>query len=160
MLTDFTTYAEIRAALGVSDEELSDVTLALPLYEEALRADLDDISLTLISTYTTVKAEVTPTDAQSRLLSAVHLFATYSVAKHLTAALPLFSPKSVEDGKARVERFNDPYKKTIESINSEYDRWQSRLEAAFIALGQSASARTPRVFLAVAGAASNPITGE
>lgn len=160
MLTDFTTYAEVRAALGVSDEEASDVTLALPMYEEALKADLDDISLSLITTYTTVKTEVTPTDAQKRFLASVHLFCTYSVAKHLTVTLPMFSPRSVEDGKARMERFNDPYLKTIERVEGEYGRWQSRLEAAFTTLGQSATARTARVFMAVAGATSNPITGE
>lgn len=160
MLIDFTTYSEIRAALGVSDEELADATLALPIYEEHLRADLEDISLSLIDTYNAVRAEAVPSAAQSRFLAAVHLFSTYSVAKHLTNALPLFSPRSVEDGKARMERFNDPYKGVIEKIESEYGRWQSRLEAAFIALGQSATARTARVFMSVAGAASNPITGE
>lgn len=160
MLTNFTTYAEVRAALGVSDEELADTALALPMYEKALRADFDDISLTLIDTFNTVNALSSPTSAQSRFLAAVHLFATYSVAKHLTSTLPMFSPRSVEDGKARMERFNDPYQKTIAAVESEYGRWQSRLEAAFTALGQSATTRAPRVFMSVAGAASNPITGE
>ena len=46
MLTEYTTYEEIRAVLGVADEELEDVVLAQPLFERQLILDLDDINST------------------------------------------------------------------------------------------------------------------
>ena len=43
-ITDYAAYDEIRAVLGVSDEELEDATLALPMYEKLLNMELLDIS--------------------------------------------------------------------------------------------------------------------
>ncbi len=55
-LTDYTSYDEIRAVLGVSDEELEDGTLALPLYLTMLLMEFDDIEPTLDVQYTDIKA--------------------------------------------------------------------------------------------------------
>lgn len=159
MLTLYTTYDDIRAALGVSDEELEDATLALRLYADHLDADLDDISYDLRSTFQTTLQKTVKTDIENRFLQATRMFAVYSVSKALTTSLPMFSPKSVEDGKARVDRFNDPYKKTITEVGAQYERWRNRLLLAYQELGQVGATKTTRSYMSVVTPSSDPITG-
>lgn len=56
MLTEYTTYEEIRAVLGVADEELEDAVLAQPLFERQLILDLDDINTGLVDQFKTISA--------------------------------------------------------------------------------------------------------
>lgn len=158
-ILDYTSYDEVRAALGVSDEELEDVTLALPMYEDRLMADLEDIGADLHALYLATKLVVGPTAEQTRFLRSARLFATYALAKVLTGTLPMFGLKSMEDGKARGERFADPYRETVRTINSDYDKWRARLQQAYSALGQPSSGVTSRPYLAVVSPGSDPITG-
>ena len=51
LLSDFCSYAEVRAALGVEEDELEDATLALPVYSNNLELELLDLSLTLVEQY-------------------------------------------------------------------------------------------------------------
>lgn len=159
MLTAYTTYHDIRAALGVSEEELDDGTLSLQLYEDHLLADLDEISINMRAVFSTVLQADPQSDLQKRFLSYVRLFATYSVAKTLTTTLPMFGPKSIEDGKARMQRFDSPYKDTIAAVGREYDKWKNRLQQAFQALGESGTTRTTRTYLSVVSPGSDPVTG-
>lgn len=158
VITDYTTYADIRAALGVSEDDIEDATLALSLYADYLQGELEDIDLTLTSVYATVKAEAAPSDAQKRFLATCRLFSTFAVAKQLTASLPLFAAKNVSDGKATVGRFDNPYKDVIASVNSQYDKMKSRLVAALFALGTTTKDVVPRVFFVPSVAGYNPIT--
>jgi hypothetical protein len=158
-LTDYTTYADVRAALGVSDEELEDATLALTTYEDALVSEFEDISLTLQSTLDATLAKVTPTEDEERFLRYARLFSAYTVAKLLTASLPMFGPKTITDGKAKIDRFNDPYRDTVKDVAAQYDKWRSRLSAAFTALGQSSSTPKVRTYMSVVSPASDPVTG-
>lgn len=158
-ILDYTSYDEVRAALGVTVSELSDDTLSLPLYEDNLLTDLDDIDDQLAATFATTQIEPVPTDAQTRFLRVTRLFATYSLAKALSTTLPMFGPKAVEDGKARMERFADPYKATIASIAAEWEKWRGRVQQAYIALGQSATTTVVRPYFSVVSPASDPITG-
>ena len=158
LVTDYTTYNEIRATLGVSDEDITDATLALTLYSDYLRGEHEDISLTLPSTYATVKALVTPDGAQTRFLAASRLFATFSVAKQLTAALPLFAAKQVTDGKAAVSRFDTSYKDVVKSVNEQYEKLRSRLVAALTALGTTTTDATAAVFFSTVAPSIDVIT--
>ena len=159
MLTTYTTYDDIRAALGVSTDELEDETLGLQLYEDALTADFDDISLELMTTFATVSAELNPTSNQTRFLKYARLFATYSVARTLLTSLPMFAPRSVEDGKARMERSDNPHRDTVKAVSGEYSKWRDRLEAAFLLLGQTTTVRTSRSYLSVVSPGADPVTG-
>lgn len=160
MLTPYTTAAEVRGVLGVSDEELTDDVLALQLYEDALLADLYDVSTAVVSQYQTVSAVSSPTEIQKRFLQCVRSFSTYSVGRALMTSAPLFSPKSIEDGKAKQSRFDNPFKDMTKRIDAEFARWQTRLEDALTALGQAASAPVARIYASAVAPASNPITGE
>ena len=159
MLTDYTAYADIRAALGVSDEDIADDTLALPLYEDSLTQDLEDLALTLPATYAATKALSAPTAIEMRFLKACSLFATFSVAKQLTSALPLFAAKDVTDGKAAVGRFDNPYKDVIKSVNEQYDKQRTRLIAALGAIGTTGATATTQVYMSVVSPAYDPVTG-
>lgn len=159
MLTAYTTFDDIRGVLGVSVEELEDATLQLQIYEDALAADLDEISLDLESMYQTVSGLASPSATQSRFLRDTRSFATHSVARTLLTSLPMFGPRSVEDGKARMERFDNPYRDMVKAVNGDYERWRNRLQQTFTALGQSTTVSAPRTYLSVVAPSSDPIAG-
>lgn len=51
LITDYTTYDDVRAVLGVSTDELEDTTLALETYASALLLDLEDVDVALPAAY-------------------------------------------------------------------------------------------------------------
>lgn len=149
LLTDYVpAYEEIRALLGVSDEELADGTLGLRVFLRSLEEGLNEIddSLTkpagsLLAQFKTVAkiANETRTATQQRFFEAVQTYATYHVAADLTVTLPQFSPKTISDGKAMVQRHADsPYKVTIDGVLAGKSRALSRLKNAYqIQLGET-----------------------
>ena len=161
LLSNYTTADDVRAALGVSEDELRDEVLLLKLYEDRLASDLEDISVDLSSTYMQILGQGVSSEKEERFLRYTRLFATYSVSRAMTASLPMFGPKTLEDGKSKMERFQDPYKDTIKSVNFEFDKWKDRASAAFSALSLTSSAitKTPRTYFSIINPANNPITG-
>lgn len=163
VLTDYTTYDEVRAVLGVTDEELEDATLDLDVYSHNLLAELEDVSLDLPAAYTTASAldEASRSPAQQRFFSATRLFSVYAVAVQLAGSLPLFSPKTITDGKAGYARYADsPYKQTIEECKAQYLRARTRLISAFQTLEDGAATNVGlRPFLSVSSPSSDPVTG-
>lgn len=159
MLTDYTTYNDIRAVLGVSEDDLTDTTLALQIYEDYLTQELEDVDIDLPDTYTTTAALPAPTAAETRFVKACSLFATFSVARTLTASLPLFAAKQITDGKAQVSRFDNPYKDAIKSINEQYEVLKTRLIAALGAIGTITTAATVQRYFAVISPSVDPVTG-
>lgn len=164
-LADFTTYDDIRAALGVSPDEIEDSTLSLAVYEFNLKSELEDLdsSLSLISDFATVSdLDAGARSAlQDRFYRAVYLFSTYAVAKHLTSSLPLFSPKEITDGKASLVRYaQNPYEKTISDVVALYDKYRTRAIEAYAAFqSTTATPTTRRIFLARAARGVDPVTG-
>ena len=124
-----------------------------------LDQDLEDVALTLPATYAATKALPTPTDIEARFLKACSLFATFAVARQLTSALPLFAAKDVTDGKAAIQRFDNPYRDVIKSVNEQYEKQRNRLVAALAAIGTVSTATTARVYMAVVSPSSDPVTG-
>jgi hypothetical protein len=159
MLTDYTTYNDVRAALGVSEEDIPDEVLSLNLYGDTLTQEFEEISLTLESTYISTIALPTPTDIEVRFISACSLFAAYSVAKQLTAAMPLFAAKQVTDGKAQVSRFDNPYKDVIAQVTAQYEKARSRLVAAYGLIVSVTTVVAPKVYFGVVSPSVDPVTG-
>ena len=164
-LADYTTFDDIRAALGVTTDEITDTTLSLELYESNLVVDLGRAGAQVMSTYATVKQTDVParTDVQKAFFMAVRLFATYSVAKALLPALPLAAPKEVSDGQTTLTRFSgDPYKETCRMVQSQYDSNRTFLLDALAAVqssGGTVNTVLP-VFFTVSGLSSDPVTGD
>lgn len=162
MITDYTSFDEVRAALGVSEEEIEDDTLSLPLYSNVLEVELEDIHVSLPGVYSVIAAKSTPTEDEARFLQAARLFATYAVAKHLTTALPLFSPEQITDGKAEFRRAQQglPYQRVIEAVTREYNRFRGRLHQLFALINSSAGSTAPtKIYFGVVSPSEDPIAG-
>ena len=161
-LTAFTSYDEIRAVLGVSDEELENVTLALPLYLRQLQLQLAGVSSGLESLYDTISAmpETGRTPQQARLYNVMQVFSAYAISKILLTSLSLFAPKRITDGRAEFERVADPFKDLRDEVNSYYDDLLGLLTEAAGDLGLPVGTRVnPRVYTVAAGLSVNPVTG-
>lgn len=158
-IADYTSSDDIRAVLGVSLDELSDATLLLDIYWNLLLTDLESIDDDLPVTFTTISQLPLPTTAQQRFLRAAQMFATFSVAKQLTASLPLFAPRQKTDSKAGVERFADPYKETIKKVGEQYETARSQLVESLAAIGTTVTTAAAKVSLLVVSPSSDPITG-
>jgi hypothetical protein len=158
-IIDYTTYDDIRAVLGVSEDDLEDETLALELYDNYLTMDLEEVNIDLPTTYDTVSIVATPTEAQARFLQATRLFATYSVAKQLSTSLPLFAAKQVTDSKAEMTRFDNPYKDVVSAIAKDYERLRNRLIQTLNSLGNETATATRRSLMSVVSPGFDPITG-
>lgn len=162
-IVDFTSFDDVRAALGVSQDEIKDATLSLDLYEFNLVSELEGISLDLIPTYMTQVGD--PQESwnaeQTRFYQSVRLFSTYAVAKQCTISVPMFSPKEQSDGKAALVRFAlDPYKSMIDGVVQQYDIFREKLESAYGAITTSGDPIfIPRTYFTVISPSSDPVTG-
>lgn len=159
-LVDFTSPDDIRAALGVSDDEIENVTISLPLYEDNLVVELSSIGSTLATLFATTKALPTPTDDQKLFLAVTRTFCTYVVARQLTTALPMFAPKQITDGKASIARFSEsPFKETVKEVARQYEIYRARLVALYAALtAASAPPASPLPYMSVVSPSYDPIT--
>ena len=158
ILTDFTSYDEIRAVLGVSDEELEDSTLELPLYSLALSMELEDIASTLEDQYTTIKAQPDKTPLEQKLLDVVSVFSAYAISKNLLTSMPLFAPKRITDGSAETERVTDPFEGVREGVNSMYAILRNRIKRILGEMGTPITPAALRSYVSAVGLAINPIT--
>lgn len=158
-ITEYTTYDDVRAALGVSVDDLEDSTLALDLYADMLDVEFEEVSATFAATYQSVKAVDDPSEAQAKFLKASRLFATYAVAKHCCGSLPLFAAKQVTDSKVAVQRFDSPYKDAVKAVLDQYGRMRNRLAAAMTTLSVSSQTKTAKTYFAVVSPDVDPITG-
>lgn len=162
MLTFYTTYDDIRSALGVTSDELEDVTLDLERWENDLLFALEDVNASVPTSYAEVVAvaAASRTPAQAKFYRATRLFATLAVANALTASLPLFGPKDISDGKATVSRFADsPYRAVVSKVKEQYEIAQNRLKQAWAELNATASATVSRSYLGVSNPGYDPVTG-
>lgn len=160
MLTTYTSYDQIRATLGVSDEELADTTLALEAWATNLEFTLEEFSETLISTYQVIAAKVegSRTSSEAKIYAATRLFSTYVVANDLLKSLPMFSFKRITDGKAEAERF-DAWKDAREGIQAGLAAIKVRLQTALSGTdGYTAPARSSFKFTSIAALAFDPVT--
>lgn len=162
MLTSYTTYDDIRSALGVSSDELEDATLGLESWESHLLFELEDVNATLPAAYAGVVAIPTAsrTAAQAKFYRATRLFATLAVANALTAALPMFGPKDISDGKATVSRFADsPYRATVTKIKEQYGIAHSRLKQALAEMSSTAAIIVLRPYMGISSPTTDPVVG-
>ena len=165
-LTDYTTYASVRACLGVSERELKDDQLALKMYVDQFELEMGDVDSgggAVLSQYTTIKdvALVDRTADQQRFYNILGMLAGYSVARQLCGTIDLFAPKRIEDGRAAVERQANVSEKTVDGVNSGYDTLLKRLKALLLILvpGANVTATAARNYMLAAGLGTDPVTG-
>ena len=163
-LTDYTSYDEVRAILGVSDAELGDEVLALPLIALNLENELDDVTPLLIPKYKELTAKQEQGDTlqpmEARLINVTQVFAAYAVAKDLLGSETRFALKKITDGKASMERFAGDNSQVTEGIMTSYYQARARLIAILVALGLlEEQVRRTRSYFGVAGLSRDPVTG-
>lgn len=159
-LFTYTTYEEVRAVLGVSDNELADVTLELPLYSQHLELELEAVYESLPSMYTVIKA-IDPTlrtSKEQKLFDIVQVYSAYATGKILLVSAPRFAPKKITDGRAEVERVADPFATLRDDIEQTLIALKARLLKALEALDVVFQPTVGRVYFGTAGLAINPIT--
>ncbi len=163
-LTDYTTYSEVRAAIGVSVDEVPDATLALPMYAEALLMDLEEIDTVndLPGDFATVAAKdiAARTDTEQKFFAAVGLYAPYSVVKLMASSLPLFSVKSLTDGKAGFSRDSTaPYKEALKAAVVQGEWFKNQLARRYAAFRNSSVNPILPQLISIASPSTDPITG-
>lgn len=161
-LTDYTSYAEIRAVLGVSEEELLDADLALQTRLTALESNLLDVSDVMLSTYATIKAIAigSRTADQQKFFLLTQYYSAYAVGEELLASSPMFGFKRVTDGKAEAERF-DKFADLKDGILKAASVARKRLKLALgtLNVGYTAPATTTMIpILGIVGG-TDPVTG-
>lgn len=160
MIVDFSSAEDIRAALGVSSDDIVDEVIQLRIYEDGLVVELESVNLTLPATYDSIKAQDTHTDTELRFLRAARLFATYAVAKQLTTSLPMFSVKQVTDSKAGITRFDNPYAATISEVIKNYGSYKQLLAAALGVITSTSKTPTVRQLVRKINPSYDPVTGK
>jgi hypothetical protein len=159
-LRDYTTFDDVRAALGVTAKEIGDEVIGLPLYEDNLINEMDSLDANFLEDYDAVLLSNTEVKAELKMLRAGRLFCTYAVANQCLASLPLFSPREISDGKASFSRYNDnPYATTIKEVRSRYAQYKTALLDAYMAVKASSSKTTAPVYMVISTPTANPITG-
>lgn len=166
MLTPFTTFEDVRALLGVNDVELPDRTLDLPVYQIALRRQLQKVSDTVdvIALFLPINAK--PQEARSpdeqAFHEAVYYFSSVAAASQAGVSLALVAPKRITDDKSGAERFSDsPYRDVLARLESELNAAKGAILAALSALTAEAlplAALGVRYFVG-ARRAYDPVTG-
>lgn len=147
---------EVRALLGVSVKELRDETLALPLYWKTLKAEFNALSPTLLDDYDALPGSGL-TKAQERFKDAVETFAGMSAAVLVAVALPQFSPRTISDGKAMMQRQLDSPAQTMLELRERLALARAELDSALKAL--TSTAATVFVFpFRASSPASDPVT--
>jgi hypothetical protein len=172
LLSYVASYGEVRVLLGVSEDELDDTMLSYTVFRRSLEEGLNEIDEaltkatgTLIAQFKTVSAiaNASRTAAQQRFFDNVQVYASYHVASDLADSLPQFSPKTISDGKAMVQRHADsPYKIVIDGVRIGKARALARLKRAYATqLGDTpvSSVVTPIAALYISSPDADPVTG-
>lgn len=173
MLTQYTSYDEIRAALGVAPEEITNDVLSLPQYEMTLQFELDELGvdaagaplsptlndkfLALIDVDTTPN----PTVDETRFVNIMKVFCSYSVAQQLCFSVTIFSPMIVKDAKTELVRIKDPYKDTKAGVTQFYQLMRARVLVAYKKLYPAVVEATPTTGISMLAvpAGSDPVLG-
>lgn len=165
LLLDLTTPDEVRAVLGVSDVELSDTTLSLPIFESMWQMLLFDIYAGLPDLLDDIKDRLSTdpssvTSTEKQLLETVKVFSAYATSKVFLSNAQMFTPKRVTDGRAEVERFADSFGSLMDGLLTMYYKLLARIRYLLRLLGLNVPEPAPVLLLATAGLAVNPITNE
>lgn len=160
-LSHIVDYDSIRAVLGVSEAEVENTALDTLIYEVRLTEEFRSTGATLYADFIAAKVLASPTAASTRFVQVTQLFAAYFTANCLLAALPLFAPKHITDGKGGQDRVTDPYKGLRDTLPQDLAYVKSRLLDAYAAYQPTADIEVAVTRVLVAGVplAISPITG-
>ncbi len=156
---NFTDYSGVRVVLGVSPKELSDSTLSEQIYSHKLALDLVAIDPLIEAKYVTAMGETTP--EAIGFVHSFNIFTVQALALYCATSLPLFSPKSVTDGKSGFSRDSSaPYQVTIDKVEAEYDLYAHKLKGALsLYVGGGATSTPVLPMFGISSPLIDPVTG-
>lgn len=162
-ILDYTDIPTIRALLGVNTLELRDATLMLPPYLLAVQDRLDLLNEQVSVRYFLVKdvPEATRTVLQMRYYNQVQTYSALAAAIEVMPTLPMAAPKSIEDGKAKLDRIADPYTALADSLEKSLSVIGLRILDTLGKLDPTVLLpdRVVRNFAGVAALGVDPVTG-
>jgi len=161
-LTPYCTNDEVRAVLGITQSEIKDEVLDLPIYEMGLKRELNRISPSLPAAFSTVNGLSALTSAEQTFKEAVQVFSVYAVARQAGAPLGLSAPKSLNDDKSGFSRYADsPYRDVLERVDMMFQQARQDLVDAFAAYAGATSAAFYGMpaGLALSSRSYDPVTG-
>lgn len=160
-ITDYCTADNIRSVLGISVDEVDDNTVLDMNFAVRLQERLYDLSPTLADYYATIKLLPTPTTDQSRLLDMVSSFASYVVAQAIAETGANSIPVSIEDGKAKLERYRQSFKDLTDTLNKTLAYLTTKITALYTKLepGVVTQVAVTPIYMVNVGLASDPVTG-
>ncbi len=159
-LSDFFTADEVRAVLGVSQEELEDTTLDLDMYARHLEIELSQIGNNLLTDFQTAVANPAPTTFDTQLVAYTKQFSLYCISALVAESSPNFSPRNISDGKGGFIRHMDSYKDVLARVSDRLKQATERLKGLYTTiLGGVAQQRLP-TFIGVSSPDYDPIAGE
>lgn len=159
---DLTSTAEVRAVLGVSEKELRDDVLLLPLYSTRLVGDIEALHAQMLADFVTTAALATRTDDQQRFVDLLQAYAAYNVARQCLGAVAMFAPQLISAAaKSTAQRVADPYARLREDVPATMHILKTRLRSAYARLNPDATPPTAaeRLYATAVTPAVNPITG-
>ena len=116
LITDYTSYDEVRSVIGLSTDELTDGQLDQEIYANALQLYLSTVVLPtaapgpgpLASRFIEIRddAEADRTAKEQLLYALTRMLATYVVAAEVAISLPMTAPKMISDSKVSLTRFS------------------------------------------------------
>ena len=160
MLTDYTDPITIRALLGISDLEIEDSQLGLPLYVLTVESGVDNLDRNVMPMFLATKDLPSQSLLQKRFCSSVRLYAGTLVALELLPTLPMAAPKRIGDEKAVLERVVDPYALLVANLKATLDSLGKRILTSMATLDPTKTVtRLRRTFATSVGLAVDPVTG-
>lgn len=152
----YITSDNIRAALGLSEVELSDVEITNLLIEDQLTVDLSDV----YPDHVALKAAIdggSPTPDETRLFTVLKLWMTYQGAVYLLPELQLIAAQKITDSSTEMQRFvPNNIQDTKDQIIGQRDKYQAILQTA---AGIETAANTAYPLMGVSSPTYDPVAG-
>jgi hypothetical protein len=155
-ITDYTSYEEVRATIGLSSDELPDSVLALEIYANGLELELDSVTMSTGTPLKTMFITLTNSEADQYIYNLTRMFSAYAVAIEVATSLSMRAPKTISDSKVSITRFSPEatWQDVIEALNLKFKSMKTRLEA----IGAAAATATTYIYKVVPD--YDPVTGE
>lgn len=158
---DYTTPADVRSILGISDQEIEDEAIANNIYLTGMIEAMHRINPSLAADYLTIKALTGRNAAQNRFMLLAGTYCAYTAALQLIPNMPLSAPKDITDGKSATARIDNPYEKLIPQISGSLSYFRDGLVDAYKIVFPDAvlSAKLERINIVSTGVGFDPVTG-
>lgn len=160
---------DIRALLGVSQFELKDEKILLPVYQTQVDDVVENLHPELADTYDTIVKKIednkqdptqpVPTRLEKKIVGSTQIYATYKLAMILADTLAMFGLQKTADGKAEGQRVDYAQEQTYKNLSTRTDSVEEELLKNLEDFGLQVVSQEFVYMIGSAGLAVDPITG-